>query len=300
MIIVRLEGGLGNQMFQYALGRHLSIINKTELKFDLSSYEEKLFNNGAKCRGYNLDIFDLNIKIASADEIQKVKASEIPFFETLKYKFQRLKTIPYFRKTELFESKLFFFDSNILKAGKNSYLTGYWQSPKYFDSIRKNLLEDFKFKELPSKKDYDFIDAIIKQESVSIHIRRGDYVTNPETYKLHGVCTIDYYKQAIEHICKNVENPFFYIFSDDIDWAKENIKPEENVTYVKGTPSDKDYFEMHLMSLCKHNIIANSSFSWWAAWLNSNSQKIIIAPQKWMNMPDLNVNDLLPEIWKKI
>lgn len=300
MIIVRLEGGLGNQMFQYAIGKQLSLLNNTTLKFDLSSYEKILFENKAFWRGYALDIFEAAVEIASADDVKKVKESKTPFFEKISYRLQRLKEIPYFRKTELFEKKLFSFDKNMLTAAKNTYLTGYWQSPKYFSDIRTVLLSDFKLKEKPSAENYNFIDKIPEQESVSIHVRRGDYVTNPETFKLHGVCSLDYYNDAIEYIKNNVANPFFYVFSDDIEWAQNNINLSRSVVFVKDTPPGKDYFEMHLMSLCKHNIIANSSFSWWGAWLNKNSDKIVVAPKKWMNDPSIDTTDLIPENWIRL
>jgi len=300
MIIVRLEGGLGNQMFQYAIGRQLSLLNKTTLKFDLSSFEKNLFENNAFWRGYALDIFEAIIDIASADEITKIKESPTPFFEKISYRLQRFREIPYFRKTELFEKKLFSFDENILKVTKNAYLTGYWQSPKYFSEIRTVLLSDFKLKENPSTENYNFIDKVSKQESVSIHVRRGDYVTNPETFKFHGVCSLDYYNRGIEYIKSNVANPFFYVFSDDIKWAEDNIKLPGSVVFVKNTPPGKDYFEMHLMSLCKHNIIANSSFSWWGAWLNNNSDKIVVAPKKWMNDASIDTTDLIPDNWIRL
>lgn len=299
MIIVRLLGGLGNQMFQYATARHISLINKTELRLDLSAFAKEIYKENATWRGFQLSVFKLKYEVATSQDIEIVKNSELPFFEKLKYRLLR-KNIPSYRKAEQFEKQLFCFDQSILNASSNTYLTGYWQSPLYFDVIRSVLLKDFEFRENPTKKDYSFFDAIAGQNSVSIHIRRGDYVSNPEYLKIHGLCTLDYYQSAIKYICGKVTNPAFYIFSDDLDWAKKNLQIKHTCVYVSGTPDGKDYFEMYLMSLCKHNIIANSSFSWWGAWLNKNSQKIVIAPKQWMGDASIDTNDLIPGNWIRL
>ena len=223
----------------------------------------------------------------------------MPFFEKLKYRLLR-QNIPSYRKPELYEKQLFNFDSDVLKATANAYLTGYWQSYKFFESIRSALLNDFEFSETPAKIQYEFIDKIHQQNSVSVHIRRGDYVSNPEYTKIHGVCSTDYYHRAIEYICSKVENPAFYFFSDDMDWVKKNITVNNDCVYVTGTPAGKDFYEMYLMSICKHNIIANSSFSWWGAWLNKNTEKIVIAPKLWMADPTIDTTDLIPANWIRI
>lgn len=299
MIIVRLLGGLGNQMFQYATARHLSILNNTKLKFDSSAFDKNIYAENATWRDFQLSVFKLKSEIATEQDIEVVKNAELPFFEKIYYRLLR-KNIPSYRKTEQFEKQLFCFDQSIFKASANTYLTGYWQSPLYFDAIRSILLKDFELGEKPSKKDYPFFDDITRQNSVSIHIRRGDYVSNPEYLKIHGLCSIEYYQGAIEYICRKVANPAFYIFSDDMDWAKENLQIKNPCIYVTGTPAGKDHFEMHLMSLCKHNIIANSSFSWWGAWLNKSSEKIVIAPKKWMGDPAIDTTDLMPANWIRL
>jgi hypothetical protein len=294
MIIVRLEGGLGNQMFQYALGRHLSIINNTELKIELSAFDKNSYSNKTTYRGFQLTAFKLNYKVANKGDIQSVKNSIPDFSERLKYRLMRLKTTPYYRKNEIYETTVFRFDENILKVGKNTYLVGYWQSSFYFNAIRKQLLEDFQFSDIPTEKEYPFIKKLNTQNAISVHIRRGDYVSNPEYLKIHGLCSVEYYQKAIEYICSRVQNPIFYFFSDDIKWVEHNLKISHSSVYVTETPLGKDYYELYLMSLCKHNIIANSSFSWWGAWLNQNKQKIVIAPAKWMNNIETDTKDLIP------
>lgn len=300
MIVVRLEGGLGNQMFQYAIGRQISLINKTELKFDLSGFDKNKNVSEVIRKDLRLSIFDSPINIATQQEIGNVRNSKLPLIEKLLYRLQKRKNIPYYRKNELFESQWFKFDRNILKAGKNAYLTGYWQSFHYFHAIRTILLKDFAFKTHPDTKLYPYLNEINKQNSISLHIRRGDYIKNPETFNLHGICSPEYYQAAIKEITAKVNNPVFYIFSDDPEWVKENFAMSFPCIFVLQTPAEHDFFDMYLMSLCKHNIIANSSFSWWGAWLNNNPKKIVIAPKQWMANPGIDTTDLIPTNWIRL
>ena len=299
MVIVRLLGGFGNQMFQYATARHIAVLNKTIVKIDLSGFDKKQYKKGDTYRELKLNAFKLKAETATIEEIDRVRKYKPSIFKQIKSRLLQNYT-SIFSKPELYEKELFCFDPTVLKAPSNSYLTGYWQSPKYFDSIRTILLKDFEFRENPTKVDYPYLNNIQQGNSVSIHIRRGDYVSNPEYFKIHGLCSLEYYQSAIEYICRKIENPVFYIFSDDMDWVKKNIQLKETSFYVTDTPSGKDYFEMHLMSLCKHNIIANSSFSWWGAWLNQNSKKIVIAPKQWMKDPTIDTTDLIPVNWIRI
>lgn len=300
MIIVRLEGGLGNQMFQYAIAKHLSFINNTDIRVDLSNFDKTIYTNNSTWRGFRLNVFKLNVTTANEKDIRTVKNSEPDFFEKLKYRLMRLKSIPYYRKSEIYESKLFHFDKNILNARKDVYLVGYWQSPRYFSAIRNQLLQDFQLRELPSEKNYPFLSALHNQNAVSVHIRRGDYASNPEYLKIHGLCPVEYYQRAIEYICAKTSYPVFYFFSDDMEWVKQNLKIKHPAVYVSGTPEGKDHYEMYLMSLCKHNIIANSSFSWWGAWLNTNAGKIVIAPKQWMGDANIDTADLIPANWLRL
>lgn len=298
MIIVRLEGGLGNQMFQYALGRQLSIINNTMLKIDISALGKARITANTTWREYRLNIFNFKCEIANVYDIQKVKTYSPSFFDKLKYKFLG-KPNPY-GKTEVFEKNLFNFDSSILKTPVNAYITGYWQSYYYFNSIREILLNDFQLKDIPNVNIYSFINKITNQNSVSVHIRRGDYVSNPKHMENHGLCSPKYYYHAIDYICNKIENPVFYFFSDEINWVEKNIKINYPAIYIKATPAEKDFYDLYMMSLCKHNIIANSSFSWWGAWLNKNSDKIVVAPKKWMNDSSIDTTDLIPENWVRL
>lgn len=288
--IVKMMDGLGNQLFQYAIGTHHSIINNTVLKFDLQDYI--LYEPPRK---FSLDVYRIKGSPATNEDIKKI----ITFKETLISSLYKLFNLQYKSKTKISEKIWFTFDETILKTGKNIYLTGHWQSYKYFEAIRSTLLKDLELISPPTNSDYPFLYDMKNKESVSIHIRRGDYLSNPKAAALFEVCSPSYYYQAIEYICNRISNPVFYIFSDDWDWVENNFKINQEHIYVRGTPKEKDYFELYLMSICKHNIIANSSFSWWGAWLNKNADKIVIAPKQWTRFQE-NTADLSPENWVRL
>lgn len=285
MIIVKLIGGMGNQMFQYALGRSLAIRNKTDLKMDLSGYEQQ---KGITPRAYGLSVFAIQADVASVNEVDRIRYSNL-FFAKLgisgkKYVRERMANI---------------FDSHILDIGDDHYFEGYWQTERYFKDIRDVLLREFSLKPEYDHLDPSLLRAMADGESVALHVRRGDYVSHVGTNQYHGTCSSEYYQSAIRYIADKIGNPSFFVFSDDIEWVKKNIAVDFSVTYV----SDgilKDYEELTLMSKCKHNIIANSSFSWWGAWLNQNPDKIVVAPKKWFNDPDAAKNDIVPDSWVKM
>lgn len=289
MIIVKLIGGLGNQMFQYAAGRRVALANNTELKLDITVYEKQV---GITPRKYGLNVFNIQANIASNEEIGKLKKENV-FLNKLS------KFIPVFKDSRVTE-KHFYFDRAVLNIKNNSHLEGYWASEKYFKDIENIIRKDFTFKDKPDEVNQQMVGRIKNCDSVSIHIRRGDYVFDEKTNKYHGFCDLDYYLRAITLVTKTVKNPQFFVFSDDIKWAKQNLHPKFPCTYVDHNVGKKDYEDMHLMSLCKHNIIANSSFSWWGAWLNQNPGKIVIAPKKWFRNKSIDTKDLIPHSWVKI
>lgn len=283
MIIIKLKGGLGNQLFQYAFGRFLSIKRNEGVKLDASSL------SGPKdtFRTYALDAFNIDLNIATNIEIQKNKypyAFISKFYILFSQKVLKRYNIGY--------------DKYLLKS-KNKYFEGYFQSYKYLDPIRDMLLKEITPKESMEDKCKEVLENIKKSNSVSIHIRRGDYVNDEKTKQAHNVCDLEYYKKAINIINDKIENPVFFVFSDDINWVRENLKINAETHYVSNGII-KDFEELILMSGCKNNIIANSSFSFWGAWLNKNGNKIVIAPKKWHNKLDSEYKDLLPENWIKI
>lgn len=293
MIIVKLIGGLGNQMFQYSLGKKLSLINQVPLKVDLSwfSGSEKSDPN----RHYELDLFAADIQIASQSEIDYYKYKN-GFSAKICKRIDKLQ--PYYKRRYISEQKISF-DENILKAGKNSLFDGFWQSESYFADIRNSLCHDFRFKQQPSLINANLIEQIASTNSVSIHIRRGDYVTNPKASSFHGVLPLEYYLNAQKIISNKVKIPHFFVFSDDPEWAKSNLKLNLPSLFIDHN-SNKSYEDLRLMTHCKHHIIANSSFSWWGAWLSQNTDKTVIAPTQWFKDTEIINNDIVPQTWMKI
>ena len=293
MIIVELQGGLGNQMFQYAFGKSLAIKLDTPLYFDTSCFE--LENEKSdKMRPYQLDLFNLPIKFAKKNIINQFLNPS---------KFQRgLNKFRFLKKT-YFKEYSFLFDPKVNTQSPSVYFEGYWQSEKYFatsDSIK----QAFNFKKsLNYESERLKLEIFQKENSVSIHVRRGDYILSPQNIQLHGTCTIDYYKNAINLIREYVNKSFFYFFSDDPKWVEQNLVSDlTNYTIVKHNQGADSWQDMALMSKCKHHIIANSSFSWWGAWLNPSPNKIVIAPKNWFAKPDLNQQSetLIPGNWIRI
>jgi hypothetical protein len=301
MIVTKIMGGLGNQMFQYAVARHLAIKNNTFLKLDISFFDN-IGNNTP--REYTLGHFNIEENFLTDKELKKIKRNNfhgqsLPQRILRKMFIKLEKKKPISKKAYITEpSPVFTKEVLGIKTEKTVYLYGNWQSEKYFKDIRNVILKDFSLKKEFSGKTKSFLENIEKNNSVSLHIRRGDYVQDKKTNTFHGTCDLNYYDQAIRLIEGKIENPIYFIFSDDIDWAKDNLKTNNQLIFVSGN-SIPDYEEIIMMSKCKHNIIANSTFSWWGAWLNENPKKIIISPQKWFNV-DTDTRDLIPDKWIKI
>src|SRR3989344_317166 len=282
MIIIKLNGGLGNQMFQYSLGRKLSLKNNDALKLDLSDFTKD------NPRSYGLGHFNIIENFASDEDINKIKKSGVwKLIDKLK---------PYYKRSVI-KYKGYDFDPNILKLSGNFYLDGYWQSEKYFQDIENIIRKEVAIKNPIENKYADLISQIKNTNSVSIHIRRGDYITNKKFSKVYNLLDEKYYQKAVRFIAEKINDPYFFIFSDDINWVKQNLNIPYPKIFVSGENEIKNYEELILMSFCKHNIIANSSFSWWGAWLNKNADKIVISPDKWFNDKIGNTKDLIPENW---
>lgn len=287
MIITRLSFGLGNNLFQYALGRRLALERGTELLIDFSGEN---YNRRQYCLSY-MSHFNMIRSVAKAREVMKVKL--LNCFSPL---------APAYRNSVIKE-KGNAFDQNILNAPKNAYLIGYWQSEKYFKSIENVIRQDLTFKEPQDEKYQGLLNRIMESNSVSVHIRRGDYLLE-KNLRLFTACTPDYYLRAEKFISKKISLPELFIFSDDIEWVRQNVPFRFPVTFVSESgltlANKSDYQELMLMSACKHNIIANSTFSWWGAWLNNNPQKIVVTPQRWFVNSVVDESDLIPPEWVKM
>ena len=288
MIITKLIGGLGNQMFQYAAGRQFAHKLGVELKLDISGFDH--YN----LRKYELSIFNIREKFATHEEIAELTNPKKSMFERFNsWLFHKpYESLP----THIIEK----FNSTIINLSDGVYLDGYWQSEKYFVDIEKIIRNEFVAIYPQEGLNLELANQIKSCNSISLHIRRGDYVSNPKTNKIHGTCDVDYYMRCIQHITKTVKSPHFFVFSDDIEWARLSLKLPYPIIFIDNNGPEKNYEDLRLMSLCKHNIIANSSFSWWGAWLNPNLEKIIIAPKKWFRDTSINTSDLIPENWTQI
>ena len=275
MITVKLYGGLGNQMFQYAAGLRLATHHQTKLAIDLSWFET-IGKTADTRRVYELDCFNLSAQPAGF--MNKVFGG----------------------RSVTIKEKGFRFDPEILSAPANATLDGYWQSYLYFEDAAETIRRDFNFALPPSAPNAAMLNEIAKVTAVSLHVRRGDYITNEAANKFHGTSPLDYYRMAIEYLSARVKNPHFFVFSDDPEWCKANLTIDFATTYVDHNPPDKGYEDLRLMSHCKHHIVANSSFSWWGAWLNSNPEKIVVAPKIWFLDSSIDTTDLVPTSWKRL
>jgi hypothetical protein len=288
MIIVCLKGGLGNQLFQYAAGRQLAYIHNTIVKLDTTAY----YYGGP--RQFELSHFNIQENIAVTAEIEKLTEArqnklQKSFYSLLHSHSKLSPNHIRYNKTQ--------YKADFSKLPDNIYLEGYWPSEKYFNDIKDIIRREFTFKEAPDETNQKLADQITAVNSVSLHIRRGDYTEDPKAAQSHVLCSVQYYRDCIEYIIQKVNNPYFFIFSDQPDWSRNNLKLSHPAVYISHNTASKDYEDMRLMSLCKHNITANSTFSWWAAWLNSNPQKIVLAPQKWFADKKFNIDDIIPAGW---
>lgn len=292
MIIVRLMGGMGNQMFQYALGRRLAYDNNTELKLDLGFFERQPINNANHVRrNFDLDVFKLAAKLASPSEVYDL-TRRLPF----SFGDKVLNRLIGLKPTYVREPH-FHFAPEILSVGDGVFLEGYWQTEKYFASIDEILREDFEFREEISENAGKILERIRSSQSVCVNVRRGDFVTN----SFHGTQDIDYYRQGEEIVRSRTDDATFFVFSDDIEWCEANLKfngPATFVSHIYAGRKFQDY--LRLMSACKHFIIPNSSFAWWAVWFNRDINKTVVAPKRWFSDPSWNTKDLASDNWIRI
>lgn len=287
MIIVRLIGGLGNQLFQYAAGLSLASAKNTELGLDISGFEKyKLFS-------YALSNFKISAKIVHPPGAAPCK-NKLSFVRNF---FRKIFKRNAYQSNYVTECS-FAFDEHFFSLPDDVYLDGYWQSEKYFLSIKDNIRREFVPRNWHSSHSKKYIEKISTSNSVSIHVRRGDYISNPSANKIHGSLSLSYYMSAVQYIKTKQESPSFYVFSDDLEWCKKNLPLDGNVVYVS-TFGDPDGFidEFRLMSMCRHHIIANSTFSWWSAWLGEYQDKIVIAPKLWFRSGGRDTSDILPPSW---
>ncbi len=288
MIIAKLKGGLGNQMFQYAFARALSLRNKTTLGFDTSFYN----NQGYPVRTFDLDLFSVDGVIARPSQVPLVYRNYGGGIIGRVLSKVLNRVLP-----QKGSERFFHFDESKLELGPDVYLDGYWQSPKYFAGYEDVIKADFTIKALLSESVESLKKEISSTDSVCVHIRRGDYVGN----KHHEVVGLPYYEQALALLQSKVQVSAVYVFSDDIEWCKANLRFGIETVFVGDEyVGDRSIGHFALMSSCKHFIIPNSSFSWWAAYLAVSADKIVIAPKMWFTDSSINTSDVTPDTWTRI
>ena len=282
-IKIKLSGGLGNQMFQFAAGYAVARKNNVELSLDLKRFNHRLDHGGFQLQY----VFDIYSKVNFLDNPANFR------FLNLKEILNKINI-----RNHKFMEPHFHYTHDILNIPKHSYLEGYWQSELYFMSYAKEIKEIYTFSNNLNKKNTLIANDIIQNNSISIHIRRGDYMLKNNNNL--NVDLNEYYIKAVKESSKCFINPNYFIFTDDPLWVKKNFIIEYPYIVVDVNHGLNSFFDMHLMSLCKVNILANSSFSWWSAWLNNNLNKVVYAPKKWFKDKSICTNDLIPSSWNTI
>lgn len=288
-----LQGGLGNQMFQYAIARSLSIHYGVDFRLDCSWFKNQ--HLGVTPRTLDLQFLRINQNLIHDQLPSLPKRKLLLSLQTY------LPIGPIIKK----QANAFSFDAelfNLKKMGsKDLYLFGYWQSYKYFDEIRSELQNEFQ-----ASTDYPapyaaYLKLIQTSESVMIHIRRGDYVNSPSAAQFHGALSLDYYLSAIKEFSARNKDIHFFVFSDDLLWAKSALPKDLQITFIETSLTEtSSVHELQLMTECKHHIIANSSFSWWGAWLKKDPAGSVFTPNRWVANENLDLHNLLPKNWIKL
>lgn len=285
MIVIEASGGLGNQMFQYALYKKLESMGK-DVAMDTSFFRSK-----QNLRELEIGVFGVQYRSITDKEAAYIRGYgyQDTIIDKIKYKLKSSKMKTYRDTIEHFQPEIFKMD--------DIYLCGYWQSEKYFKDIRNTILEEFSFPLETRERFKELCKQMQEENSVSIHIRRSDYLTE-QNIKVYGnICTEKYYENAIAYMNRQIENPHYYVFTDDLEWTRDYFKGEK-YTIIDDNRGKDSYADMYLMSQCKHNIIANSSFSWWGAWLNKNPDKKVLVPKKWFHNHEKD--EIVCEDWIRI
>ena len=284
-VVVRLVGGLGNQLFQYAAGRYLADKKGVGLILDERYVARKHCVSG-------LLIGEFSVRMDYLPESLAAKFSEVKLKLSRAIRRRVRPTFSAYHETE------FTYDPHLIDQKVGVMLVGFWQSEKYFlehDVLRKDLVLKAPLP-LPA---LNLVDRMGQSNSVAIHVRRGDYLSDPKTLAKHGVCSESFYREALKLIRHKVVDPQFFVFSDDPQWVKTHIKLPPQCTYVSAANIAAEE-DLALISRCKHQIIANSTFSWWGAWLNSSCDKIVVCPTPWFDDNNIVTKDLLPANWHQL
>lgn len=286
MVVAKLAGGLGNQLFQYAAGRALSIRLGVPLRVEASGY-------GPACdRPIHLDRFNIQAgKLSVARPLQDIWTRR-PFYSVAK----RLDRLHLHLRYRVLEDSYNGFDARFLSISGRVYLQGYWQSERYFQPVAHLVRRELTLRDPPGAENAALLEKIDSVEAVALHVRRGDYLSGNHLVR-YCPLGLDYYRQAMDRLTARLRAPHYFIFSDDPVWTRENIRPAAPVTYVTHNLGDRDFEDLRLMARCRHFIIANSSFSWWGAWLGENPARQVIAPRSWAQESEAMTRERIPADW---
>lgn len=289
MIIAKIQGGLGNQMFQYAFGRMLALRNNVPLKLDTMMFKTYEFHL------YTMNNLNIQENYATQEEINSFVK-----YRPRKGKVGMVLNPLFADKSRYVEEPQWTFSPAMMDLKSPCYVDGYWQTEKYFLEIEDLIRKEFSLRN-PLDEYSQSVAAKIHsaKEPVALHIRRGDFAYHPQMSKLMGVCPPEYYDAAKDIIKERVHDPVYFVFSDDLEWAKEHVKTGFPTEFI-GQGPEKNYQDIDLMRMCKHHILSNSTFGWWGAWLSdSHRTGINIAPTRWNNK-NFDTKDLVPEYWIKL
>lgn len=285
MIIVRLLGGLGNQLFQYAAGRSVSVRTGLPLKLDVTAFQDY------RLRNYCLRHFAILEDFASPEDIARLRGGRLR---------RMIKAFRCAHPRTYVSERHFHYDPAIATLDSSVYLDGYWQCERYFADIADTIRKEALVTSTISEANGVVQDRIRESNSVAIHVRRGDYANNPKTRAAHGLCALDYYRHAVASMVARVQAPQFFVFSDDSEWVRRNLAIDGAVTFVDHNGPERPHEDLRLMAQCKHHVIANSTFSWWGAWLGTWSGQIVFAPKQWFATHNARARDVCPSHWERL
>lgn len=288
IVISKLAGGLGNQMFQYACGYAVAQKNNARLLLDNRFLNLRPELAKYTLREFELDVFQLTCEFAPSELSSRFDNQNRSLFQRL---LSRLSGPPrgYFKES----SKLF--QPEIFSISDLIYLDGYWQNEKYFSEFRSSLLQHFQPRQNPNDLNAQLAHEIRSTESICVHVRRGDYVSNASANQMHGTCSPSYYEEAARQALKQLQTPLFFVFSDDIPWVQQNIQFPGETKYISHNKEKESHWDLYLMKQGQRHIIANSSFSWWGAWLCEREGQQVFAPSRWFQ--GIQNYDITPPSW---
>lgn len=289
MILARLQGGLGNQLFQYAAGRRLAHVRGAKLRLDVSALDDPRLR---KPRRYELEALNVATEVAGADDLARVRREPKGLVERVR---ERLAGGG--NGFRVVREAHFHFDPAVLDLPDDVYLDGYWQSARYFADVADRIRREVTPKAPLTGRNAELAKEIEGCHAVSVHVRRGDYLTDPAVLAMHGVCGPEYYEMALAHVGERVAEPVFFVFGDDADWARRSVRAPGRMVIVDHNGPEHPAEDLRLMALCRHHVIANSTFSWWGAWLNPRPDKIVVAPERWFGSDRWDTRDLIPAEW---